>query len=212
MWKGGSAVWTAALPLQGCVATGKMLNQCVPQFLGLRNEGNDTSVVHGDSRQPCKILAWQMLSPWKTEVGSLRRWTARVQQPVVLGYLPVSATVSVWISPKADSERRIWIQLIHLRGDTGKTVGGWESETWMGERLHTGPVAAVGVWKWIPLGTSGSQHGTLQTHPTWVTQELQTLSTSLCPHSFGPAQVALILSLIWTWSQRKPSVMRCGFL
>ena len=41
----GIAVWTSALPLEGCVAMGKLLNISVPQLSDLFNEGNDTYLI-----------------------------------------------------------------------------------------------------------------------------------------------------------------------
>ena len=42
----GIAVWTSALPLEGCVAMGKLLNISVlPQSSDLFNEGNDTYLI-----------------------------------------------------------------------------------------------------------------------------------------------------------------------
>lgn len=43
--EGGIVVWTPALPLQGLVAMGKLLNLSVPQLPDLWNEDNDTHLL-----------------------------------------------------------------------------------------------------------------------------------------------------------------------
>lgn len=97
---------------------------------------------------------------------------------MVVSHLFVSVTVSVWVLAKADSER-IWVQLIHLGGDPGVTVGGWGNEARKTGQPCEGsviqPVSTVATWTFIPLGTLGSQCRTFQSYTTWGTWELQTL-------------------------------------